>query len=159
MFSTTSSILLHVRKPLLLYNVCGRHQLRGHQDTFHAFLLAKLWIKEKEKHDLIKQEANNFHNYLEENCDYPKEGDDRLNKNECLMLGEDQLIQTISLIHNYMLSSDTWEETTNHSSGTESNKVVPQMLEDRPLCLDKVTCDILYMTLGKHIDEIKDNIF
>jgi hypothetical protein len=150
MFSTTSSFLLHRRQPFLLYNVCGRHKLTRRQDTYPALLLAKLWLKETEEYEFMNKQTNNSKNFHEVDCDFTKQDLYRSNKKEQFKLSDDELVYTVSLIQNYMLNSEICE---NPIKCARLQQIKPRNSENKRWYLDKLTCDILYKTLGKHIDE------
>ena len=156
MFSKTTSVLLHRRQPLILYNVCGRHKLRKRQEAYQALLLAQLWLKEAEKDKFVSIQTKNNKDILDEEFDFTKQDFYGSNKKEQFMLSDDGLIYTVSLIHNYMLNSEICEKPTKFAT---LNKIKLLNSEDKRWYLDKITCDMLYKTLGEHIDKQKEKIF
>ena len=136
-------------------NVQHRHKTEKEQDESRAQLLSKLWLKASTLYDLKNKE-------IETTEIHP---DEPLNERQDLWLSDNkdylemkdgEFIHTVLLINHHLQNlSSSQHNSIKQSYNIFSNK----QFDGSDSILDKLTHDILFKTLGDHIDNEKGKIF
>ena len=136
-------------------NLQHRHQTVKEQDESRAQLLSKLWLKASTLYDLKNKEIETTEIYPDEPLN--ERQDIWLSDNkDYLEMKDGEFIHTVLLINHHLQSLSS----SQHNSIKQSHNIFAnKQFEGSDSILDKLTYDILFKTLGDHIDNEKGKIF
>ena len=136
-------------------NVQHRHQTEKELEESRAQLLSKLWLKASTLYDYSNKQTETRDIYPDE----PLQKTQDLwlsNNNDYLKMKDSAFIHTVFLINQHIQN----HSDSQHNSQKQSHNI----FSDKKFCgddsvLDIMTYDMLWKTLGDHIDNEKERIF
>ena len=137
-------------------NVMYRHQREKEASESRAKLFSKLWLKASISYHLKNKRTETNNNYFDDHL-WETQDDLYLSNNKGFSeMKENELIYAVSFINLHVQKTNTF----NHQKDFKLlNFQKDKKYNDHTSILDKFTYDILYKTLGEHIEDEKEKIY
>ena len=147
------SSLMRKKASSRISNVFHQYQTEKEQDKSRAKLLSKLWLKASGFYDLKYKDTETNDNYpinlqsdIQDLC--------ASNIKKSSEMKENELIYAVFLIDFNLQKSNANQQPPSFKSLSRTNKE----FHDHSSMLEKLTYEMLYKSLGDHIDHVKEKI-
>ena len=147
------SSLMRKKPSSRILNVFHQYQTEEEQDKSRAKLLSKLWLKASGFYDLKYKDTETNDNYPA-NLLYDIQDLCVSNIKKSSEMKENELIYAVFLIDFNLQKNNTNQQLPNFKSLSRTNKE----FHDHASILETLTYEMLYKTLGDHIDHVKEKI-
>ena len=147
------SSLMRKKPSSRILNVFHQYQTEEEQDKSRAKLLSKLWLKASGFYDLKYKDTETNDNYPA-NLSYDIQDLCISNIKKSSEMKENELIYAVFLIDFNLQKNNTNQQPPSFKSLSRTNKE----FHDHASILEKLTYEMLYKTLGDHIDHVKEKI-